>query len=148
HTNAVPWWSLKNFGYFEKIGLFSGSSISPSIAINPSLRAFVNRSKSIFSDSTYSFCVTPLPFITDINPTPTAFSTRIGFPTISVPTAAPTIVTNSDGCSSTGSFPLSIRNPPTTDPRTMTIPTSEIMELLNLEHRDASSLYRHQAQLH
>ena len=45
HTNALTWWSLRNCGYFEKMGLFSGSSISPSIAINPSLRALLKTSK-------------------------------------------------------------------------------------------------------
>ncbi len=38
-TKSRVWWSLRNFGYLVNTALFSGSSISDSIASNPSFLA-------------------------------------------------------------------------------------------------------------
>ena len=48
-------------GYFEKIGLLAGSSMSASSATSPSLRAWFSRSYIIFSVSRYRFLVNLLP---------------------------------------------------------------------------------------
>ena len=50
-----------NAGYFDRIGLLAGSSISASSATSPSLRALFSRSYIIFSVSRYRCLLNLLP---------------------------------------------------------------------------------------
>ena len=96
--------------------------MSVSMPARPSLRALLNSPYIIFSVSMYCCLLFLGPFKTCIRPAKILFNTYRGLPDRRMPSAAPAMMRNSEGCNRTSSGPFSIRNPPNTAPNTITIP--------------------------